>query len=814
VKRFSVLIILFVALIPGPAAAQRMLPVVRDNGTGISSELTPELVVRGTGMDMGTSVGAPAPFSRGAVQATFEVTYIGFPTNAQAAFQRAVDIWASIVTSSVPIRVTARWKPLDPGVLGSASASSIWRDFGGAPRANTWYPVSLAEKLAGAELNNADSSDINANFSSTLPNWYLGTDGNTPPGSYDLVTVVLHELGHGLGFFGSMTVTSGSGSWGAGTGFPFIYDIFAENATAQQLITQFTNPSTALATQLTSGNVFFDGTEANAANGGQRPELYAPSPWTQGSSYSHFDEAGFPAGNPNSLMTPLIGTAEAIHTPGAICIGMFADWGWTVSAPPPTGVKWEEQFASTMIPTGWRVVDNDGSGTALAFVQQVAFSSGDTVRAQAGTSFWFSNWTNANNDGMIDEWLISPRIPDIAAGDTLRFWAGAIDNGFDDSIRVFISTTDSALTSFTNQIAYLKVQGPIGSWHEYSFDLSPFAGMDIFLAVNYYLVSGGPTGANSDNLWIDHFLVSGSGTAPAVVTTSVLQNPALPKYADVVVVSALMLQTTPAVDVWIGTDTLSLALSPLPGSDRSFHDGFEFTQTGTYTLATAVDDPALQETFFRTFNVSLARPGESLVLQSVDGVASLHVPGHGLTEETWLLADTAFSTDGMIYRFGPAAEIPEPFVLEFSYSSREIPGVFRETADGWEELPAQTVPGSGTVRVAVNALGTFRLGASENGNAPTPLPAVSSLNQNYPNPFNPSTAIAYEVAGDGPVSLVLYDISGRTVRMLVDEFRYAGRYEAVWDGTNQDGLRVASGVYLYRLTTADLVRTRKLMLLR
>ena len=215
----------------------------------------------------------PPPLGDHPATATFIVTYNGFTPAAQAAFQYAVNIWSSLLTSPVPIRVRATWTPLGPGVLGSAGAATLYRDFAGAPQAGTWYAVALAEKLAGSDLNPTDSSDINASFSSVFANWYFGTDGNTPPGDYDFVSVVLHELGHGLIFAGSMSVSSGQGSWGLGSGFPFIYDRFTEDGAGQSLIntSAYPNPSIALATALQSNAVFFDGPQAIAANGGTRP---------------------------------------------------------------------------------------------------------------------------------------------------------------------------------------------------------------------------------------------------------------------------------------------------------------------------------------------------------------------------------------------------------------------------------------------------------------------------------------------------------------------------------------------------------------
>jgi hypothetical protein len=468
-----------------------------------------QAILRAIYQDMNTRV-PPPPTGESPTTATFVVTYNGFTPQAQAAFQYAVNIWSSLLVSSVPIRVTATWTPLNPGILGSAGASSFYRDFPNAPQPGTWYAVALAEKLAGVDLNVTTDADIDANFSSAVSNWYYGTDGNTPPGQFDLVTVVLHELCHGLTFAGSMTVSGGLGSWGISSGFPFTYDRFGQNGAGQSLIntTLFPNPSTALAAQLQSNSVFFSGPQAIMANGGTRPPLYAPASWIQGSSYSHLNESTYPAGNANSLMTPEIGMAEAIHNPGAVTLGMFRDMGWTTGGGGGSNIKFEERFVSTTIPPGWRVVDNDGGGTPLAFRQMLVFTSGDTVRPQAGASFWHGSFNGANGSGRIDEWLIGPRIRGIVSGDSLYFYAGAIGGQYHDSLRVFISTTDSSLSSFTNQIGYFNVAGPTGSWHLYGFSLSSFAGSDVFVAVNYFIVNGGPAGNHSDNVWIDHFMVT------------------------------------------------------------------------------------------------------------------------------------------------------------------------------------------------------------------------------------------------------------------------------------------------------------------
>jgi len=266
---------------------------------------------------------------------TFVVTYTGFTAQAQTAFQAAVDIWAGTVVSSVPIRVNASWSALGSGILGSAGPTNF-ANFGSSPPAgavaSTWYPIALANALAGSDLDSTHA-DISASFSSAWSAWYFGTDGNTPSNQVDFESVVLHELGHGLGFLGTMSYSSGTGSWGFGSpAKPTEYDRLTVNGSSQNLTTAFTNPSTALGTQLVSNNIFFSGTNAVAANGGVKPKLYSPTTWSGGSSISHLDDATFPPSSLNALMTHAIGYAEAEHDPGPIVKGVFTDMGWQINS--------------------------------------------------------------------------------------------------------------------------------------------------------------------------------------------------------------------------------------------------------------------------------------------------------------------------------------------------------------------------------------------------------------------------------------------------------------------------------------------------
>ncbi len=263
-------------------------------------------------------------------QSDIIVPYHNFPTEAKNAFEYATSIWESLIESPFPIYIDAIWTESEENVLGSCGPYDHKMNFEGARHKDIFYPIALAEKIIGTELTGPERPDMIAEFNENI-NWYFGTDGNTPTTEYDFVSVVLHEIAHGLGFTGFFNVLDQTGEyrlfdWGDASSF----DYLVVNNDGEQLIdtTIFDNPSDELRRQLTSGFIFAYSPSAIASEPGTPPRLYAPIRWNEGSSIYHLNGATYPSDNINNLMTHSMGRGQATHHPGPVTLGILADIGW------------------------------------------------------------------------------------------------------------------------------------------------------------------------------------------------------------------------------------------------------------------------------------------------------------------------------------------------------------------------------------------------------------------------------------------------------------------------------------------------------
>jgi hypothetical protein len=359
-KSFALAISVIFSLLPLSAKAQK-------NALKVLKALDPIVCYQKDATEA-YHVGVPESFRNNVAgrskTANIEVEYINFPADnlAKNAFQFAVDIWESQLTSFVPIRIRAQ---LGTGVLGQATWGAAFANFNGAQHQNVYYPVALAEKISGTELNESTEPDIVATFNSAT-NWYLGIDGNPTAGKMDLVTVVLHEICHGLGFVDTYASTDGQGSVGL-SNVPFVYDIFVVNSSKQSLFSSFQSPSTTMNGQLISNNLFYN--SALATTAGNLPRIFAPTTFDAGSSIAHLDENSFSVpDDPNNLMTPVIAIQESIHQPGNISLGILSDMGWISTRIDHTPLSDSERKDGAPYPVKAKIVSDNGFKNATVML--------------------------------------------------------------------------------------------------------------------------------------------------------------------------------------------------------------------------------------------------------------------------------------------------------------------------------------------------------------------------------------------------------------------------------------------------------------
>ena len=282
-------------------------------------------------------------FQNSAANASFNIDYKNdcngesWPEQAQTAFEYATSIWETHLDSPIPIRIEANWVALDENVLGSAGPTTLFSLMGDGVFPNTIYSIAQASALTETDLVNEFDDidyDITVNMNCEFPNWYFPIDANPPAGTLDATTVLLHEIGHGIGFTGSMSGDPNAqvADWGIGApDYPIVFDQFTLEGSFRQLIDEnnFPRPSNDLYNALVgqNGGVFFSGPGAEFAINDNRVPLYAPEPYLPGSSYSHLDQQFF-AGSPNALMRPQLDQALAVHSPGPVFCGILQDMVW------------------------------------------------------------------------------------------------------------------------------------------------------------------------------------------------------------------------------------------------------------------------------------------------------------------------------------------------------------------------------------------------------------------------------------------------------------------------------------------------------
>jgi hypothetical protein len=759
------------------------------------------------------------------------------------AFQYAADIWGAVLVSSITIQVSAQMDPMwcnaSSAVLGGAGTTYIHRDWTGGtppPQAATWYPQALASAIAGYDIN-PGTAEINATFNSDIDNnnsclsgtdWYYGVDGNPPGGDIDFVTVVLHEICHGLGF---ATYQSSAGVWLGGYQDTYGSFMYHQGATPPDY-PSMTNGQRA-AGNIGDPNLVWDGTFANqmaaqipltsGINNG-RVRLYAPNPYQSGSSLSHWSTACYP----NQLMEPAITGVD--HTV-VLDLQLLRDIGWTIVEPPACNVE----------PTS------------------IDFGSVDYVSSKDST-FTIKNVGGGTLTGSVSESCIDYSIISgggaysLAAGEsvivTVRFAPGSAGT----KNCAVLTGADCANVSCTG----LGVEPPpecfvdpdtldfgtveVGNFDIMSFEITntgygTLAGTVSDACPYYDVLSGGTyslTNGQSQTVQII-FLPGAAGGHECTIETG-------NGLCTDVFCTGIGGQ---APECLVDPDTLQFGTVLVGGYVDTT---FIITNTGGDTLSGDVSHACTDYSIISGAGPYSLAADESLVV-----TVRFEPTSAGLKECT-IETGSGLCTD--VYCSGTGEELPvcvvEPDTLDFGtvIVSDSLDLEFFITNTGGGSLAGSVsdtctyfdvVAGAGayalandetlyvTVRFKPGVDGSFDCWVETGGSCAdvfctgvgddvSGLGIVNGkrffLYQNYPNPFNPSTNISFTLPGETNTILSVYNIEGRLVKTLVNESLGGGLQTISWDGTDARGNPVSSGVYLYRLRAGGNVMTKKMILLK
>jgi hypothetical protein len=265
----------------------------------------------------------------------FETRHEGSPPEAIAVFAEAERVWSRYLLSSAPIRIRVTFTRLE------AKATTISNPINGLPGVlpgDTWYPMALADALAGRDL--APRQDDMQIFFSDAVRWSFDPHGEVPSDRVDFLSVAIHEIAHGLGFASLMRFAGGRIFYELEPGerfpplsfdvpdlkgAPAVFDRFIETGAGERVmeIASERTRSVTLGRAVLDGALYFGGENAVRRAGGRRPRLAVFDP-------SHVDPGAYDGSAEDALMTPKALPGRATWSPGPIVLGVLEDLGWRI----------------------------------------------------------------------------------------------------------------------------------------------------------------------------------------------------------------------------------------------------------------------------------------------------------------------------------------------------------------------------------------------------------------------------------------------------------------------------------------------------
>ncbi|MGD9631580.1 MAG: carboxypeptidase regulatory-like domain-containing protein [Pyrinomonadaceae bacterium] len=413
-------------------------------------------------------------------------------------FNAAAAVWASFLDSAVPTNVGTQFNSMAPcsssgGVLGSAGTVNIHFNFTNAEFASTWYHAALANKRSGVDLV-PGSPEMQAQFNTDVDSgclgagtrFYYGLDNATPAGRINLFVVVLHEIGHGVGF--SSFVDGSTGAFFGSPARPDIYSRYMFDATANQYWHLMSNAQRQ-ASAINNNNVYWDGPSVRSASGfltgGRdaatgRVVLHTPTSFSIGSSISHFGIAA----SPSLLMEPNINAGLPLTLD--LARQVMRDIGWfrdTTNDNIPDTID-------NVSPSGASVIA--GQNQAISWTNSGGFSRNVTIELSTNGGTTFSPLaTDIVNTGSY-LWAV-PNTPTNQARIRIREAGFASPAGQSSSNFTILAQPSAAPASITGRVMNSSGRALYGAVVTFTSETGV-----VFAArsntFGYFRVSGLPTG--------------------------------------------------------------------------------------------------------------------------------------------------------------------------------------------------------------------------------------------------------------------------------------------------------------------------------
>jgi hypothetical protein len=319
--------------------------------------------------------------------------------------------------------------------------------------------------------------------------------------------------------------------------------------------------------------------------------------------------------------------------------------------------------------------------------------------------------------------------------------------------------------------------------------------------------------------------------ALSMISLSLFQNPVATAAAHFLVNTNVSLKTPPVAYVTIGGG------SPAPVyftsiSSTTYRGNFVFTASGTVHIsvfATSIQE--VTDTLNKDFSVQLIGAGKIGKLVSHDNrleVLFLQDASRGEIYATSLPVsdDPQYNFEdedkvalGEAYHLGPPSDFKKELTISFPLDGYDLTdkdkslfSIYRYDENGWEREASFLDENS--ICAKVTKLGVYRLIYDAKQEHITGIPKTYQLLQNYPNPFNPETMIKYDLPDPGYVNITVFNILGQKVKTLIDEYQEAGHKSVNWDGKDDGGKEVASGIYFYKIKATGFEKTKKMVLLK